>query len=257
MASLFDGKEVKRLAGVYNKTHRKENPITNAPPAKMWTELQQRLHSKCAEGTPSCIVSSLIEPPNAPADWAQKRTDWLSSDDIDKVEKQYVKLFDGYYFVGCVPIDFDKKSELSECIVSTLCSMRLDKLVKKGKTRIGIVFNTDTSDGPGEHWIAAFCDVRPELEYPRMTYFDSYAHMPESQIVELMGRWQDQWDAVSGQKPMHLTYNTVKHQKKDTECGMYCLYFHWACLMNIPMDKPIPDDVMNAFRNLLFRMPEN
>ena len=119
------------------------------------------------------------------------------------------------------------------------------------------MFNTDTSDGPGEHWIAAFCDIRPELEYPRMTYFDSYAHKPEPQIVELMTRWQGQWDVVSGQQPMRLSYNTVQHQKKDTECGMYCLYFHWACLMNLPMDKPIPDDVMNAFRNLLFRMPEN
>jgi hypothetical protein len=251
MVLLFDADEIKRLAEVYNKTHRKEQPIGDATPAKMWAELQHRLHSKCAEGTPSCIVSSLIEPPNAPADWAQKRTDWLSSDDIDKVERQYTKVFDGYYFVGCVPIDFDKKNELSKCIVSTLCSMKLDKLAKQGKTRIGIVFNTDTSDGPGEHWIAAFCDIRSELEYPRMTYFDSYAQHPEPEIVELMTRWQAQWS-----QDMHLSYNVVKHQKKDSECGMYCLYFHWACLMNLPMNKPIPDDVMNAFRNLLFRMPE-
>ena len=256
VGSLFDAKEIKRLAEVYTSTHRKEAPIVKGSPTKMWADLQQRLHDKCAEGTPSCIVSSLMIPPNAPPDWAAKRTDWLSSDDIDKVERQYTKLFDGYYFVGCVPIDFDKKTELSECIVSALCSMRIDKLFKKGKTRIGIVFNTDTSDGPGEHWIAAFVDIRPDLAYPRMTYFDSYAHHPEPQIVELMTRWQQQWDAVSGQHPMRLSYNTIRHQQKDSECGMYCLYFHYACLLNLPMDRRIPDDEMNAFRNLLFRMPE-
>jgi hypothetical protein len=37
---------------------------------------------------------------------------------------------------------------------------------------------------------------------------------------------------------------------------MYCLYFHYACLLHLPMDRRIPDDEMNAFRNLLFRMPE-
>jgi len=37
---------------------------------------------------------------------------------------------------------------------------------------------------------------------------------------------------------------------------MYCLYFHYACLLNLPMVHRIADDEMNAFRNLLFRMPE-
>ena len=257
MGSLFDARDINSLREAFNRKYKKEQPIPKSTPTKTWEVLRARLHSKCAEGTPSCIVSSMMTPPNAPDDWAEKRTDWLSSDDISKVETQYTKLFDDYYFVGCVPIDFDKKSEMSECLVSALCSMKIDKLVKKGKHRIGIVFNTDTSDGPGEHWIAAFCDVRPDLEYPRMTYFDSYAHHPEPEIVELMTRWQQQWDAVSGEQPMRLSFNTVKHQQKDTECGMYCLYFHYACLLNLPMDKRIPDDTMNAFRNLLFRMPEN
>jgi hypothetical protein len=37
---------------------------------------------------------------------------------------------------------------------------------------------------------------------------------------------------------------------------MYCLYFHLACLLEIPMDSKLPDDVVNAFRNFLFRMPK-
>ena len=119
------------------------------------------------------------------------------------------------------------------------------------------MINTDPHDGPGQHWVAVFCDVRPELEYPRMTYFDSYAMTPEPEIKKLMKRWKEQWDATGvHSKGMKLTYNKTRHQYKESECGMYCVYFHQACLMELPMHQRIPDDVINAFRNLLFRIPK-
>jgi len=34
------------------------------------------------------------------------------------------------------------------------------------------------------------------------------------------------------------------------------VYFHYACLLELPMETKIPDDVINGFRNLLFRMPK-
>jgi hypothetical protein len=254
---MLGAAEIDRLRTVYNKEHPHERPIGKGASNTTWAEIRKRLHAKCTTGTPSCIVSAMMKRPKAPESWGKKRTEWLSSDDIDKVEKQYQILFEDYHFVGCVPIDFGKKSEFGECIVSALCSLKLTALANKGKHRIGIVFNTDTSDGPGQHWIAAFCDIRPELEYPRMTYFDSYAHTPEPEIQELMKRWKQQWDATGMHKqPMELSYNRVRHQRKDSECGMYCLYFHYACLLDISMDKTIPDDEMNAFRDLLFDMPE-
>ena len=185
--------------------------------------------------------------PRAPASWKKNPTEWLSSDDIDKVEHEYQRVFADYHFVGCVPIDFDLKSEMSKCIVSTLCSMKLDALYAKGIRRVGIVFNTDVHDGPGQHWIAAFLDMRPELVYPRMTYFDSYARKPEKEIQRLMFRWKDQWDA-RGEAPMKLTYNSTRHQFKESECGMYCLYFHYACLMEVPMNRRITDEEINLLR---------
>jgi len=130
--------------------------------------------------------------------------------------------------------------------------MKLDALYKKGFRRVGIVFNTDVHDGPGQHWIAAFLDIRPELQYPRMTYFDSYARYPEKEIQRLMFRWKEQWDGRGGPK-MHLTYNKTRHQFKESECGMYCLYFHRACLLDIPMDKRVSDEDVNALRDLAYR----
>lgn len=255
--SWLDEPAVERLREVYNKEHPREQPIGAGHAESVWDELQSRLRAKCKTGRAECIVASLLKRPKAPKEWAVNRYEWLSSDDIDAIEKNYVQLFEDYYYVGSVPIDFDLQDETRKCLVSALCSMKLEELAKKGKHRIGIVINTDPHDGPGQHWIAVFCDIRPELEYPRMTYFDSYAFTPEPEIKTLMRRWKTQWDATGvHSKGMKLTYNKTRHQYKDSECGMYCLYFHYACLMGLSMEEKIPDDVINAFRNLLFRIPK-
>lgn len=255
--SWLDDEEVERLRTVYNKEHDKETPIRKGDVETVWNELRKRLEAKCKTGRAECIVSALMRRPKAPSEWAVNRYEWLSSDDIDAIEKSYEELFPDYCFIGSVPIDFGLQNETRQCIVSTLCAMKITELAKKGKHRIGIVINTDPHDGPGQHWVCVFCDVRPELEYPRMTYFDSYAQSPEPEIKELMRRWKKQWDSAGTHKsPMKLTYNKTRHQFKDSECGMYCVYFHYACLMNLPMAQRIPDDVINSFRNLLFRMPK-
>jgi hypothetical protein len=255
--SVFDEQEIKRLCEVYNREHPRETPINCDKSAEdIWRDLQHRLGAKCKTGRAECIVSSLLRRPRAPKEWMLNREEWLSSDDIDAVEKNYMDVFADYAYIGTVPMDFDLQDETRKCLVSTLCSLKLPDMVKKGKERIGIVINTDPHDGPGQHWVAVFCDLRRELEYPRVTYFDSYAHKPEPEIKILMKRWAEQWNATGVHaNPMKLTFNKTRHQYKDSECGMYCLYFHYACLMNIPMDERMPDDVINAFRNLLFRMP--
>jgi hypothetical protein len=256
--SLFDETEIKRLCAVYNREHPKERPIAcKRSMEATWKDLQKRLASKCKTGRSECIVSSLLRRPKAPKEWQVNREEWLSSDDIDAVEKNYMDVFADYAYVGTVPMDFDLQDETRKCVVSTLCSMKLKSLYDKGKHRIGIVINTDPHDGPGQHWVAVFCDIRPELEYPRVTYFDSYGTSPETEVKTLMKRWKEQWDATGiHSKGMKMTYNKTRHQYKDSECGMYCLYFHYACLMNLPMDDSMPDEVVNAFRNLLFTMPK-
>lgn len=253
---VFDPEAVERLRTVYNKEHSSEEPIPSGEADAVWATLQKRLGANCKTGRAECIVSQLLRRPKAPKEWSVNREEWLSSDDIDALEANYEELFPDYFYVGTVPIDFDLQSETRKCIVSALCSMQLPALAAKGHTRIGIVINTDPHDGPGQHWVAVFCDIRPELEYPRITYFDSYATSPEAELKTLMKRWKEQWDATGAHaKGMKLTFNKTRHQYKDSECGMYCLYFHYACLLEIPMGARIPDDVINSFRNLLFRMP--
>jgi len=248
---MFDKELLENFRKVYNSEH--EDKIKDSD--DVWSELKRKMHSKCKTGRVECIVAHLMNKPKAPQSWMVNPTEWLSSIDIENVEKQYMKLFKKYKFLGCIPIDFDLKSKSGKCLVNFLCSLKIKDLISQGFYQYGIVFNTDKHDGPGQHWFALYCDIRPELEYGRVTYFDSYANKPESEIKVLMSRWKTEIDSLNlFKKPMELSRNTTKHQFKDSECGMYSLYFHHCCLLEIPMDERIPDDVMNKFRQLLFKV---
>jgi hypothetical protein len=250
----FDAREVDNLRKVFNKENPSTKPIRSGEPALVWKQIQNKLHAKCDKST-ECMILSLMSKPKAPSSWKTNPEEWLSSTDIDAVEKQYTKVFSEYYYVGTVPIDFDKKSKMGTCLVNSLCSLDIKALYNKGYRQIGIVFNTDKSTGPGEHWIALFCDIRPELEFPRITYFDSYADKPEKEVSQLMKRWSETWDSTHiHSKPMQVTYNKTRHQYENSECGMYCLYFHLCCLTGTPMASRIPDKVVRGFRGLLFKV---
>jgi len=248
----MDALEVEALRNAYNKEHPGEKSIPKGP--HVWQEITKRLKNVCDEGTQACVVHALVKKPTAPASWSTNGSEWLSSDDIDKTQEYYCELIPDYYYVGSVPIDFDLHKDTGKCLVSSLCSMRIDELYKKGYRRVGIVFNTDPHDGPGEHWIAAFADFRDGLRAPHMTYFDSYAREPEPEIQLLMRRWKEQLDELNVfEKPTELRYNAIRHQYKDAQCGMYCIYFLHCSLFNIPMEKRVPDEIVETMRRLFFK----
>ena len=250
----FDAREVDNLRKVFNKENPSAKPIRSGEPTVVWKQIQNRLHDKCDKST-ECMILSLMSKPKAPGSWRTNPEEWLSSTDIDAVERQYAKVFSEYFYVGTVPIDFGKKSKTGTCLVSSLCSLDIKGLYNKGYRQIGIVFNTDKSTGPGEHWIALFCDIRPELEFPRITYFDSYADKPEKEVVQLMKKWSETWDSTHiHSKPMQVTYNKTRHQYENSECGMYCLYFHLCCLTGTSMASRLPDKVVRGFRGLFFKV---
>jgi hypothetical protein len=249
----MDADEVENLRKVYNEEHPEEPIISTGSMTSTWNEIRKRLHKKCSDGTSKCILAHMLQKQKAPSSWEQNPEEWLSSIDIDKVEKEFMHVFKKYCYVGAIPIDFDKKSKTGTCIVSSLCSININDLFDKGYRQIGIVFNTDVSSGPGQHWIALFADIDTKYEYPRITYFDSYSKRPEPEIQRLMFRWKEQWDATKiHKKPTKLTYNKTRHQYQDSECGMYCLYFHFCCLTGVSLEERVPDEVVRSFRGVLY-----
>ena len=92
---MFDEQTLKKLREVYNSQHSNEIPLDEND---IWNSLKKRLHKKCKDGKTSCIISQLLNRPKAPKTWITNPEEWLSSTDIENLEKQYEKLFPTYKF---------------------------------------------------------------------------------------------------------------------------------------------------------------
>ena len=128
--------------------------------------------------------------PFSPDSWKVKPYEWLSSVDILKVMEQYQKTFKNFVFIGPSPIDFDNKDLFGTCIYEQLCKFDINKYynAKPRKDKIGVIFNTDPHDQPGEHWIALFVDLKKQFIF----YFDSNGEKIKKQVEVLKNRIKEQ-----------------------------------------------------------------
>ena len=158
--------------------------------------------------------------PKMPEDWKNEPNKWLNTNDIDKVMEQYEKYDDEFTYLGAHPIDAQKCSVSQE-----VCKINIKNLMKKNKNKIGIIFNTDYSTGPGEHWVSFYVDLkgRNRKKKPGIYFFDSVADKPQKEIFDLVDRLKKQGKR-NGIK-LDFLYNDIQHQRKNTECGIYSLYF--------------------------------
>jgi hypothetical protein len=167
--------------------------------------------------------------PQAPETWKKNPNEWLSSVDIMKVMKQYEKAFKCFDFIGPTPIDFDTRKMYGECVWEELCNFNLAKQIKDGKNKIGIIFNTDTHDKPGQHWISMFINIKKK----KIFFFDSTGEKPSPQIMDLVNRIIEQ--GLTLKPKIHFKFDSnegIEHQYGNTECGMYSLYFIITMLSN-------------------------
>jgi hypothetical protein len=170
--------------------------------------------------------------------------EWLATGHIDEVVKQYEEKYPDFKFLGAVPMDFDDLPELG------IKNLDLKKLINEGKTKIGIVFNTDTSRGKGQHWISAYADFKDGKIY----FSDSYGKPPELRVKIFMQRiakfMRDQ-----GMKPI-IDYNRIQHQTGSSECGMFSINFILRLLRGDGFEeltsKRMSDEVVNKCRNFYF-----
>lgn len=160
--------------------------------------------------------------PSMPDEWVSDPDQWLDSNNIADVMKQYEETYPHFKFFGTNPIDFaapdpynSDAAAKKQCLIDSICKLNLKDLMAKGKTHLGFVYNLDPSNKGGSHWIASFTDIPAHRTY----YFDSYGIKPPHQIARFMR-------SLTLQDPqMKLRSNGIKFQYGDSECGMYSLYF--------------------------------
>ncbi len=160
--------------------------------------------------------------PESPDEWKINPNEWLTSTDIIKVMKQYENAYKCFDFIGPSPIDFDKKKMFGECVWEELCNFNLENQIKQRKTKIGMIFNTDPHDEPGEHWLSLFINIKKG----KIFFFDSVGNIIPEQIMTLVNRVIEQGNNLNPKIKFEFDQNyPIEHQYKNTECGIYSLYF--------------------------------
>ena len=173
------------------------------------------------------------------------KSTWLNSIDIRDVMSQFEDVYPEFIFLGPVPIDFDD-------ILTEVGNINLKKLSKQ-KKKIGIIFNTDPHNKPGEHWISMFID----LDNKSICFFDSTGDPPSKEIEKLINKLERQSKSLTiNFTKFKTTKNKKQHQFNNSECGIYSLFFIIQRLAgnscNNIFNTLIHDKKMNENREVFF-----
>ncbi len=260
--TCYTAKGLHKIKNIWNKKH-PDRKITSNRPRNIWKALHYVLNTSCNKET--CwlrhkAIKNDIDletkeytfAPEAPKEWKENPTEWLTSIDILEVMKQYEKTYNCYEFIGPSPIDYDKHIAYSECVWEELCEFSLNKQIKEGKTKIGIIFNLDPHNKPGSHWVAMFIHIKKGEIY----YLDSYGEKIPRQIKKFAKKVQKQSLKLGNKKEYKLIENKRRHQFSESECGMYSLYFLIQMLKGTTFkkftSKRIKDKYMMKLRKIYF-----
>ena len=242
--TCYDDSQLKYIRSLWNVKHPDDKIDPSASSAAIWALLKKKYQNTC--NNEKCWIDELKKgsandggniksltnafAPDAPEEWKKNPNAWLSDKDINDVMKQYEQAYKCFEFIGPSPIDFDtrvkdpnaKQSPDDDCVWEELCKFSVKKYLKKGKTKIGVIFNTDPHDKSGEHWISLFIN----LKKGKIFFFDSVGSKAPKEIMVLVDRIVQQ--GLKQSPPIHFEFDQnypVEHQYSSTECGVYSNYF--------------------------------
>ena len=261
--TCFSDKNLHKMRDMWNSRH-PDQPINTNDSFEIWSLLKIYYKNMCNKE--SCWIRKLVKntpmqkellddfSPESPSEWQTNPNEWLSSVDISEVMKQYERTYKCFEFIGPSPIDFDSKKMRGECVWDELCNFNLKEQIERGKTKIGIIFNTDPHYKSGEHWISLFINIKKGQIY----FFDSAGNEVPKKIKTFIDRVKKQGLKLS--KPIVFNFDQnypVEHQYKNTECGVYSIFF----IVHMLEDKItgqylkthiLKDEYMEKFRKVYF-----
>jgi hypothetical protein len=261
--TCYTNKNLYKLRDLWNARHPDVKIETNSP-KEIHRLLSEHFSNVCNKE--SCWLKQKSElgavgnelsdsfAPESPREWKDNPNEWLSSIDIMNVMKQYEKAYKCFEFIGPSPIDFDTRKLYGECVWDELCNFSLKDQIKNKKTKIGIIFNTDPHNKPGQHWISMFINIKTK----QIFFFDSTGDPPSVQIKDLIYRIKEQGLSLNPKIVFSVDSNEgIEHQYGTTECGIYCLYFIVHMLEDKTTDHYLKthilkDEYMQNFRKIYF-----
>lgn len=224
--SCFSNDILLELKKYYNENNRKK--ITSNNPKVVWRQLHSYLSDKTCNHE-LCWLNKLhindhekmklktLFLPIQPDEWKKDKNAWLSDEDIVNVLHQYEYIYPTFLFFEPSPIDFDYKKD-NVCVDTSVCDFNIAKYPRKKK--FGFVFNLSKHNQIGTHWVALYVSVTDSFIY----YFDSNGDKIPKEVKSLVERIQTQGLSQNIKFIFHQN-NKIEHQRSNTECGMYVLYF--------------------------------
>jgi hypothetical protein len=180
--------------------------------------------------------------PNGP----EGKFEWLNTININEIMIQNENTHPGFNFLGTVPIDFDKFERYG------FINLNFEELLQNNKTKIGAVFNLDKHNEPGSHWVALYADLIKREVY----FFDSYGILPDKRIRAFMRRIVKFFLSKSIDADYKADYNKIRHQYKNSECGVYSINFIKRMLRGDEFqdicNSKTNDDTVNKCRRIYF-----
>ena len=287
--TCFTPEILMNIRDAYNNNH-PDSAIHDTNPKRVWWALKEKLDCPKEEcwleqlgdiGMKSRI-RKFIFAPKQPPEWESNPDEWLSNFDIEEVAKQYEASHPEFKLVGPTTIDFDTRlpEEGGKCVLEDLCQFDLARFIRAKRTKIGIVFNLDRHDQSGSHWVSMFIDIDNQF----ILFFDSADNPIPPEIwkkdtkvnsvirpgggpAPLVNRILAQAKAL-GKTFTFYSNRGHQHQKSNTECGMYSLFFIITMLTgetpftkgvmsiearrNLFLKKRIPDKTVFGYRRLYF-----
>ena len=267
--SCFTLEALRKIATKWNETQpqMKIEFDTITQGKTLWNAINNVMKYKCNDEVcwlkqefikDSSLAKELLKnfKPFMPKKWRENPREWLNTIDIRDVMNQYEMKYPSFEFIGPVPMDFDTKLGFGECVVDELCKINLSDLMSKGKSKIGVIFNLDKHTQSGSHWVAMHCDTNinnskgTEKKQGEICYWDSYGIEPNLEVVVLMNKLKKQGENLGNKLTIKINKN--RHQYKNSECGMYCIYFITSLLdgktFENVVQKIVDDDTMNGKR---------
>lgn len=274
--SCFTLEELHSIATDYNNSNLKDKKKIKLWPTKqeILNELKQKL-TECTDQTcwPTLKFiknhDALVEAfkPKGPVG----QFDWLSTTEINECMERYMSVYPEFLFVGAVPIDIEDLAQFG------VKSLDYDKLAKKGKTKIGIIYNLDEHYKSGSHWVSFFIDTKNRKIY----YSDSAGKPPDQRVKRLVKKLSEKWYQKDSGKKVELPldsymnesgqniieqkygikFNNTQHQFGGSECGVYSMNFLIRLLRGDSFDVihiyRITDKEINTCRKIYFSGYDN
>jgi hypothetical protein len=252
------------LKELWNKNHRNDQIVASTSQG-IWNQLNEKMKGTCNDelcwlkqpfvnGKFDHDIHNLFAP-KSPHSWKSNPREWLSSDDITNVMRQYQNQYKCFEFIGPSPIDFDLRRRNNDCVCNKLCNFQIQHQIDMHKTKIGIIFNIDPHTKGGSHWVSMFINIKKGTIF----FFDSTGRKIPKRIMLLVDRIIEQGRKLVP-KPIHFKFdqnNPTEHQYGDTECGIYSLFFIVHMLEDKITDHYLKthilkDEFMQQFRKVYF-----